>query len=105
MLLLVAMYQQRCHLQPLLATAAALRLLRLLCHRMQAALFGISVAVGLTPEMLPMVVNANLARGAGEGGEQSHAALPHTDSWQVQMLSPLCTYCALQWPWHSSGRL
>ncbi|KAL4428800.1 hypothetical protein ABPG77_005238 [Micractinium sp. CCAP 211/92] len=30
----------------------------------QAALFGISVAVGLTPEMLPMVVNANLARGA-----------------------------------------
>lgn len=31
----------------------------------QAALFGISVAVGLTPEMLPMIVNANLARGAG----------------------------------------
>ncbi|KAI7845547.1 hypothetical protein COHA_000966 [Chlorella ohadii] len=30
----------------------------------QALLFGISVAVGLTPEMLPMVVNANLARGA-----------------------------------------
>lgn len=27
-------------------------------------LFGISVAVGLTPEMLPMIVNANLARGA-----------------------------------------
>ncbi|KAJ7561477.1 hypothetical protein O6H91_03G030100 [Diphasiastrum complanatum] len=29
-----------------------------------SALFGISVAVGLTPEMLPMIVNANLARGA-----------------------------------------
>lgn len=29
-------------------------------------LFGISVAVGLTPEMLPMIVNANLARGALE---------------------------------------
>ncbi|OZJ05389.1 hypothetical protein BZG36_02013 [Bifiguratus adelaidae] len=29
-----------------------------------ALLFGISVAVGLTPEMLPMIVNANLARGA-----------------------------------------
>lgn len=32
---------------------------------LHAGLFGISVAVGLTPEMLPMVVNANLARGAG----------------------------------------
>lgn len=31
-----------------------------------AALFGISVAVGLTPEMLPMIMNANLARGATE---------------------------------------
>ncbi|MCX5403888.1 magnesium-translocating P-type ATPase [Streptomyces sp. NBC_00335] len=30
----------------------------------QALLFGIAVAVGLTPEMLPMVVSANLARGA-----------------------------------------
>jgi Mg2+-importing ATPase len=30
----------------------------------QAFLFTISVAVGLTPEMLPMIVNANLAKGA-----------------------------------------
>ncbi|KAF9930273.1 hypothetical protein FBU30_000693 [Linnemannia zychae] len=29
-----------------------------------AALFSLSVAVGLTPEMLPMIVNSNLARGA-----------------------------------------
>ncbi|MCD8304991.1 MAG: magnesium-translocating P-type ATPase [Prevotellaceae bacterium] len=29
-----------------------------------AFLFGISIAVGLTPEMLPMIVSANLARGA-----------------------------------------
>ncbi len=29
-----------------------------------AFLFSISVAVGLTPEMLPMIVNANLAKGA-----------------------------------------
>jgi Mg2+-importing ATPase len=29
-----------------------------------ALLFGISVAVGLTPEMLPMIVSANLAKGA-----------------------------------------
>jgi Mg2+-importing ATPase len=30
----------------------------------EAFLFGIAVAVGLTPEMLPMIVTANLARGA-----------------------------------------
>jgi P-type Mg2+ transporter len=30
----------------------------------QAFFFGVSVAVGLTPEMLPMIVTANLARGA-----------------------------------------
>ena len=32
----------------------------------QALLFGLAVAVGLTPEMLPMVVSANLAKGALE---------------------------------------
>ena len=31
---------------------------------LEAFLFGVSVAVGLTPEMLPMVVTANLAKGA-----------------------------------------
>lgn len=31
---------------------------------MQAVLFAISVAVGLTPEMLPMIVTASLAKGA-----------------------------------------
>ncbi|QEM08519.1 magnesium-translocating P-type ATPase [Mucilaginibacter rubeus] len=30
----------------------------------EALMFGISVAVGLTPEMLPMIVTANLAKGA-----------------------------------------
>jgi Mg2+-importing ATPase len=30
----------------------------------EAFFFGVSVAVGLTPEMLPMIVTANLARGA-----------------------------------------
>jgi Mg2+-importing ATPase len=30
----------------------------------EALLFGLSVAVGLTPEMLPMIVTANLAKGA-----------------------------------------
>jgi len=31
---------------------------------LQALLFAISIAVGLTPEMLPMIVSANLAKGA-----------------------------------------
>lgn len=31
---------------------------------LQAFLFAISIAVGLTPEMLPMIVSANLAKGA-----------------------------------------
>jgi P-type Mg2+ transporter len=31
---------------------------------MEALLFGLSVAVGLTPEMLPMIVTVNLAKGA-----------------------------------------
>jgi Mg2+-importing ATPase len=30
----------------------------------EAFLFGLAVAVGLTPEMLPLVVSANIARGA-----------------------------------------
>jgi P-type Mg2+ transporter len=31
---------------------------------LEAFMFGVAVAVGLTPEMLPMIVTANLARGA-----------------------------------------
>ncbi|MFZ8477515.1 magnesium-translocating P-type ATPase, partial [Staphylococcus aureus] len=31
---------------------------------MEAFLFAVAVAVGLTPEMLPMIVTANLAKGA-----------------------------------------
>ena len=31
---------------------------------MEALLFGLSIAVGLTPEMLPMIVTVNLAKGA-----------------------------------------
>ena len=33
---------------------------------LEALLFGLAVAVGLTPEMLPMIVTANLAKGAVE---------------------------------------
>jgi Mg2+-importing ATPase len=31
---------------------------------LQALLFALSVAVGMTPEMLPMIVTSTLARGA-----------------------------------------
>lgn len=31
---------------------------------LQALLFAVAVAVGLTPEMLPMIVTVNLAKGA-----------------------------------------
>lgn len=31
---------------------------------LKAALFALAVAVGLTPEMLPMIVSSNLAKGA-----------------------------------------
>ncbi|EGG24437.1 transmembrane protein [Cavenderia fasciculata] len=31
-----------------------------------SAMFGLSVAIGLTPEMLPMILNANLAKGASD---------------------------------------
>lgn len=33
---------------------------------LQALLFGISIAVGLTPEMLPMIVTTNLVKGAND---------------------------------------
>eukprot|EP01132_Coremiostelium_polycephalum_P008454 gene8454-10385_t len=33
---------------------------------LDSAMFGLSVAVGLTPEMLPMILNANLAKGASD---------------------------------------
>lgn len=33
----------------------------------EAALFALAVAVGLTPEMLPMIVSSNLAKGHRDG--------------------------------------
>ena len=37
----------------------------------QAFLFSLSVAVGLTPEMLPMVINACLSRGSAVMGRKN----------------------------------
>lgn len=38
---------------------------------LKAFIFSIAVAVGLTPEMLPLIVNANLARGAIQMGKKN----------------------------------
>ncbi|MGO4942900.1 magnesium-translocating P-type ATPase [Ruoffia tabacinasalis] len=37
---------------------------------LQALLFGISIAVGLTPEMLPMIVTTNLVKGANDMAQE-----------------------------------
>ncbi len=49
---------------------------------LQALLFGVSVAVGLTPEMLPLIVTVCLSRGADDGLRQGHrqAARRHRDA-------------------------
>ena len=40
---------------------------------LESLLFAVSVAVGLTPEMLPMIVTTNLAKGrGGDGAAQGH---------------------------------
>lgn len=38
---------------------------------LSAFLFALSVAVGLTPEMLPMVINACLAKGSAGDGQKT----------------------------------
>ena len=43
----------------------------------EAALFALSVAVGLTPEMLPMIVTSTLARGAVKLSKQKVIVKPH----------------------------
>jgi len=55
-----------------------------------ALLFALSVAVGLTPEMLPVVVNANLARGAIALGKKN-VLVKRLDG--VQNLGGITTFC------------
>ncbi|KAJ3528206.1 hypothetical protein NM208_g10309 [Fusarium decemcellulare] len=56
-----------------------------------AALFSISVAVGLVPEMLPAIVNANLARGAHVLSKMK-AIVKRLDSIQnIGAMSVLCS--------------
>ncbi|KAH7123169.1 hypothetical protein EDB81DRAFT_913339 [Dactylonectria macrodidyma] len=56
-----------------------------------ASLFSISVAVGLVPEMLPAIVNANLARGAFQLSKK-RAIVKRLDS--VQNLGAMSVLCS-----------
>ena len=57
----------------------------------QALLFAISVAVGLTPEMLPMIVTTNLARGAVSMAHKK-TVVKHLNSIQnLGAMDVLCT--------------
>lgn len=56
-----------------------------------AALFSISVAVGLVPEMLPAIVNANLARAAHQLSKKQ-AIVKRLDS--VQNLGAMTVLCS-----------
>ncbi|MDR8263054.1 HAD-IC family P-type ATPase, partial [Acinetobacter baumannii] len=57
----------------------------------EAALFALSVAVGLTPEMLPMIVPSTLARGAVKLSKQK-VIVKHLDAIQnFGAMDILCT--------------
>jgi Mg2+-importing ATPase len=49
---------------------------------LQSLLFAVSVAVGLTPEMLPMIVNSNLAKGIAYQKQLSHSLFKRNETFQ-----------------------
>lgn len=58
---------------------------------MEALLFAIAVAVGLTPEMLPMIVSGNLAKGAVQLSKEK-VIVKHLNSIQnIGAMDVLCT--------------
>lgn len=57
---------------------------------LEALLFGFSVAVGLTPEMLPMIVTANLAKGAVKMGTEK-VIVKRLDA--IQSLGAMDIFC------------
>lgn len=58
---------------------------------LDALLFGLSVAVGLTPEMLPMIVTSTLAKGAMQMA-QKKVIVKRLDSIQnIGAMNILCT--------------
>lgn len=56
-----------------------------------AFLFATSVAVGLTPEMLPMIVNANLAKGAYEMAKRKTVVKSLSSIQNFGAMDVLCT--------------
>lgn len=56
-----------------------------------AFFFGISVAVGLTPEMLPMIVTANLARGAIAMSKEKAIVKRLNAIYNIGTMDVLCT--------------
>lgn len=56
-----------------------------------AVLFGIAVAVGLTPEMLPMIVNGNLAIGASRMAEEKCIIKRLEAIQNIGAMTVLCT--------------
>jgi Mg2+-importing ATPase len=57
----------------------------------EAALFGLAVAVGLTPEMLPMIVTANLARGAVQMAKRKSVVKRLNAIQNLGAMDVLCT--------------
>ncbi|KAJ6438171.1 Mg-transporting ATPase [Purpureocillium lavendulum] len=57
----------------------------------QAAIFSVSVAVGLVPEMLPAIVNANLARGAHVLSKMKAIARRLDSVQNIGAMSVLCS--------------
>ncbi len=58
---------------------------------LEALLFGLSVAVGLTPEMLPMIVTANLAKGALKMGKRKVIVKRLNSIQNLGAMDILCT--------------
>lgn len=57
----------------------------------QAVLFGLAVAVGLTPEMLPMIVTANLAKGTVEMAQRKTIVKRLNAIQNLVAMNVLCT--------------
>jgi len=58
---------------------------------LQALLFGLAVAVGLTPEMLPTIVTANLAKGSIEMAQQKTVVKRLNAIQNLGAMDVLCT--------------
>lgn len=58
---------------------------------LDALMFAVSVAVGLTPEMLPMIVTANLAKGANRMAKEKVVVKRLNSIHNLGAMSVLCT--------------